>query len=58
MSDLSKSKIDQVKNKINLVVISKNEIQVYLDYCISKYGSNFCDVLYNQDKPNYLNWNT
>ena len=42
------------KDKKYKILFQKDLIK-YLNYCITKYGKNFTEVLYQKDKPSYLN---
>ena len=56
LNEFAKLKYDFAKQQIDLILITKKEIKPYLDYVVDKYGENFCEVLYDENKPNYMNW--
>lgn len=38
------AKLNQFPKDLNLIVLYKNDIKPYIDYCINKYGKNFIDL--------------
>lgn len=45
MTPKNKAKIEQIHD---VIFLFKNDIDFYLKYVIEKYGSNFCDILYEK----------
>lgn len=51
MNDDAKQKIETFRKNnpdLTLIVLTKTEIQPYLEYVKNKYGKNFYDVLYEK----------
>ena len=53
-TDQETAKIRSFPNELKLIVLDLNEIQPYIKYCEEKYGKDFTAVLYEKDKPSYL----
>lgn len=54
-SDITQSKIKCFPSHLILKVLFKDDIKLYVDYCIHNYGKNFTH-LYERDKPSWLDW--
>lgn len=53
-TEKEKSKISQFPMTENLKVIDSCQIGTYIKYCEDNYGKDFSKVLYDKDKPSYL----
>ena len=56
-TEIVQAKINYFPKNLKYKIIYKKDIKFYVDYCIQKYGKDFCEKLYDKDKPNFLSKN-
>lgn len=55
-TDRVKAKIKYLPTDVTYKILYKDDMQKYINYCITKYGKDFTKI-YDKNKPSYLNKN-